>query len=70
MSRPRHDPPIKRINTQVYLEDHAWLLAYYGSQCVAEVIRELIRDHRRRIETQNAARVARMEMRNASGSSK
>lgn len=62
MARPKHDPPIKRINTQVYVEDHTWLLSYYGSQCVAEVIRNLIRDHRRRIETQLEARARLAEL--------
>lgn len=62
MVRPRHDPPIKRINTQVYSEDHAWLLNEYGSQNVAATIRDLIREHRRRVETQHAARAARMEL--------
>ena len=53
MARPKADPPIKRINTQIYEEDHKWLLNYYGSQYVAEQIRA----HRRRIETQNAAKI-------------
>lgn len=60
--RPKLDPPIKRINTQVFAEDHVWLLSYYGKNHVAEVIRELVRNHRKYIEFKNSARALRMEL--------
>jgi hypothetical protein len=62
MARPRHDPPIVRFNTQIYEEDRAWLMEHYGSQYAAGVIRDLVREHRRRIETQNVAKTMREKL--------
>lgn len=50
MVRPKIQPPIKRINVQVYVEDHKWMLERYGHLNVAEQIRDMVRRHRKHIE--------------------